>query len=263
MEPAVVRNEEMAVNPFFFICRTCCFVFLVFAVCWTLSKPAYSADRIGIRVGNMRVSRNVQSMVELRWKDLTRQGWDISCGAAALSTLLTYYQKKKFSEMAITLTILKNSDPALVRKRGGFSLYELKRFAKAVGFEGLGYGDMTHDDLELFDIPAILPIRIGDFDHFVVFKKRLGNHILLGDPAFGNMTLPAKRFEKMWKSRIAFYVVTSVEKEAMVKQEKMRTRRHLGPDAIEMAIPKPQYAGRLLHRIPIVPITRRMMSVSP
>ena len=211
----------------------------------------------------MRVSRNVHSMVELRWKNLTRQGWDISCGAAALSTLLTHHQKKKFSEMAITLTILKNSDPALVRERGGFSLYDLKRFVQAVGLEGLGYGDMTLDDLELFDIPAILPIRIGDFDHFVVFKKRLGNHILVGDPAFGNISFPANRFEKMWKSRIAFYVVTLAEKEVMAKQEKAKTRSPLAPEAMEMAIPNPQYAGRLLHRIPIVPLTRRMMSVSP
>ena len=100
-------------------------------------------------------------MAELRWKNLTRQGWDMSCGAAALSTLLTYHHGKQFSEMAITLTILKNSDPAVVKKRGGFSLYDLKRFVRAVGFEGVGYGEMTLGDLELFDIPAILPTKVG------------------------------------------------------------------------------------------------------
>ncbi|MCP4408111.1 MAG: hypothetical protein GY807_10200, partial [Gammaproteobacteria bacterium] len=155
--------------------------------------PAHSAGKVGVRLGTMRFSQNVESMADLRWKKLTRQGWDMSCGAAALSTLLIYHHGRQFSEMAVTLTILKNSDPILVRERGGFSLYDLKRFVRAVGLDGVGYGKMTLDDLELFDIPAILPIRINDFDHFVIFRKRVGGHVMLGDPAFGNISLPTAR----------------------------------------------------------------------
>ena len=80
------------------------------------------AGPIGIHFGNSRYKSNVKSLFELRWNNLTRQGWDISCGAAALSTMLTYHNGRPYSEMAITLSILKNSDPTVVRKRGGFSL---------------------------------------------------------------------------------------------------------------------------------------------
>ena len=187
----------------------------------------------------------------------------MSCGAAALSTMLTYYNGRPFSEMAITLSILKNTDPTIVRKRGGFSLFDLKRFVSAVGLNGLGYGDMTLDDLESFSIPAILPIRIKDFDHFVLFRKRLGNHILIGDPAFGNISLPADRFLKMWKSKIAFYVVTKEEKLLMAKQEKITTKSALTPQAMELAIPNQNYATRILNRIPVAPLTRRMVVYSP
>ena len=253
---------RIVVSSFFSNHRKGVFLLLVF-ICWATCKPAYSDSLVGVRVGNLRFSGNVQSMAEIRWKKLTRQGWDMSCGAAALSTLLTYHHEQQFSETAITLTILKNSDPDLVRERGGFSLYDLKRFVNAVGLEGLGYGEMSIDDLELFDIPAILPIRIGDFDHFVVFKKRLGNHIMVGDPAFGNMSLTASRFEKMWESRIAFYVVTSAEKQVMARQEKATTRSPLSPEAMEIAIPNLNYGNRILSRIPIVPVTRRTMTVTP
>lgn len=228
----------------------------------TFSFQLY-AGPIGIHFGNSRYKSNVKSLFELRWNNLTRQGWDISCGAAALSTMLTYHNGRPYSEMAITLSILKNSDPTVVRKRGGFSLYDLKRFVSAVGLEGLGYGEMTLDDLEAFSIPAILPIRIKNLDHFVIFRKRLGNHILIGDPAFGNISLPADRFMEMWKSKIAFYVVTKEEKLLISKQEKITTKSALSPQAMEVAIPNQSYARRILNRIPVAPLTRRMVVYSP
>ena len=236
---------------------------LLILICLAAVSPVYSASRVGVRVGGLRFNTNVESMADLRWKKLTRQGWDMSCGAAALSTLLIYHHGRQFSEMAVTLTILKNSDPVIVRERGGFSLYDLKRFVRAVGLDGVGYGKMTLDDLELFDIPAILPIRINDFDHFVIFRKRIGDHVMLGDPAFGNISLPTARFERMWKSRIAFYVVTSAEKEVMTRLESAESRSPLSPEVMEMAIPNLDYSTRILSRIPTLPLTRRMTMVTP
>lgn len=238
-------------------------ILLLFAFFINIFSFQLYAGPVGIHFGNMRYKSNVKSLSELRWNKLTRQGWDISCGAAALSTMLTYHNGKPYSEMSITLSILKNSDPAIVRKRGGFSLYDLKRFVSAVGLHGLGYGEMTLDDLEAFSIPAILPIRIKNLDHFVIFRKRLGNHILIGDPAFGNISLPADRFLKMWKSKIAFYVVTEEEKLLIAKQEKITTKSALTPQAMEVAIPNQNYATRILNRIPIAPLTRRMVVYSP
>lgn len=245
------------------ISRKVVFLLLFPLLCQAAVTSAPAASRAGVRIGGLRLTPEVESLADLRWKNITRQGWDISCGAAALSTVLVYHHGRQFSEMAITLTILKNSDPALVRARGGFSLYDLKRFVKAVGFEGAGYGDMSLDDLELFDLPAILPIRINDLDHFVVFKKRVGGHVLLGDPAFGNISLPVVRFEKMWQSRIAFYVVTSEEKEVMAKLEGAKTKSPLSPELMELAISDLDYGARILRRIPTLPLTRRMTTVTP
>ena len=237
-------------------------VLLVAMLQGVMSFPVY-ASPINVNVGNTYFNSDVKSLFELRWNKLTRQGWDMSCGAAALSTLLTYHNERPFSEMAITLSILKNSDPVLVRERGGFSLYDLKRFVKAVGLEGLGYGDMTLDDLDAFSIPAILPIRVKKFDHFVIFRKRIGNKILVGDPAFGNISFSSERFVKMWKSKIAFYVLTADEKKILIKNKSINKKSHLSPQAMEIAIPQPNYTTRLLNRIPVIPLTRRAIIHSP
>lgn len=221
------------------------------------------AAPLSFKQGQTRWYGNVKSLHEIRWDKLTRQGWDISCGAAALSTLLTYHNNRPFSEMAITLTILKNGDPELVRERGGFSLFDLKRFVNAIGLQGLGYGEMTVDDLETFSVPAILPIRIKDFDHFVIFRQRLGDHVLLGDPAFGNLSFPVERFQKMWKSRIAFYVVTEQEQQLLAEHGHLNGRSQLSANAMEVAIPNPVYTPRMLSRIPLTPMTRKFSLPSP
>ncbi len=238
-------------------------LFFCLLLLFGIALQAVAASRVGMRLGNVYVSQNVTSIAELRWKKLTRQGWDISCGAAALSTLLTYHNGRPFSELAITLSILKNSDPDQVRARGGFSLYDLKRFVKAVGLEGLGYGGMTLDDLRDFAVPAILPIRLHDLDHFVVFRQRIGGHIVIGDPAFGNYVIPQERFDRLWKSRIAFYVVTGTEKEMFEQQRANRQRSPLAPNIMDLTIPNLNYASRLVNRIPLIPLTRRNMVLSP
>jgi predicted double-glycine peptidase len=221
------------------------------------------ASPVNMHIGTTNFTRDVKSILEIRWNKLSRQGWDISCGAAALSTMLTYHNERPYSEMAITLSILKNSDPALVRARGGFSLFDLKRFVNAVGLEGLGYGDMTLDDLDTFAIPAILPVRVKGLDHFIIFRKRIGNKVFIGDPAFGNISFSADRFLKMWKSKIAFYVVTAEEKQQLAENKTIKKNSALSPQAMELAIPSPNYTSRLLKRIPIVPVTRRPAIHSP
>lgn len=161
---------------------------------------------VPILAGDSRLVRRVVSFQELRQSKLVRQTWDSSCGAAALSTVLTYQFGMSVSEYAVAAVILRGSDPARVRARGGFSLLDLKRFVEYIGLEGAGYGDMTLADLAASPEPAIVPIRMRDLDHFVIFRGLRGDRVVLGDPAYGNLTVQRELFEKYWKSRIAFYV---------------------------------------------------------
>jgi uncharacterized protein len=182
---------------------------VLLALCCAPASAAAESLRttpVAIHAGDSRMVRRVISFQELRQSKLVRQTWDSSCGAAALSTVLTYQFGLSVSEYAVAAVILRDSDPARVRARGGFSLLDLKRFVESIGLQGAGYGDMTLGDLASSSEPAIVPIRMRDLDHFVIFRGLRGDRVVLGDPAYGNLTLPRALFESYWKSRIAFYV---------------------------------------------------------
>ncbi len=191
----------------------------------------------------------MKSFLALREQNLVRQGWDISCGAAALSTILTHDFQDPYSEATIAVSILANTDPELVRSRGGFSLLDLKRFAEAVGYTARGYGELTLDDLAASTVPVILAVRIRDFDHFVVYRGRFAGRVLVGDPAFGNLTLSEDRFARIWPSHIGFFVQPA-------KTEIWQGER-LSPETMNLTIPDLNYVERLLRRGGPTPIMRR------
>jgi hypothetical protein len=147
----------------------------------------------------------VKTMLDLRDDRLVRQQWDLSCGAAAVATMLTYQLGDPVSERQAALGMLRTGDVRLVRARLGFSLLDLKRFAASRGFAAAGYGNLSLDEL-LAIAPAIVPIRVHNFGHFVVVRGRRGDRVLLGDPAFGNRTMTTDAFLRAWTSHIGFVV---------------------------------------------------------
>lgn len=151
----------------------------------------------------------IKSLRELRSDHVLRQKWDLSCGAAAIGTLLTYDYQTPVSETEAVVWILHRTDPVKVQSRGGFSLLDLKRFAKFRGFDSDGYAELTLQELVDLKRPAIVPIRVKGFDHFVVFRGVAGDRIVMADPAFGNLTMTTERFLSQWKGGIAFVLATS------------------------------------------------------
>lgn len=202
-----------------------------------LMTLASHAAEMRTNLGDRKVSVAVRSLLEIRDHRLVRQGWDVSCGAAALSTILTYSFEEPFSELAIAVSILANTDPAVVRARGGFSLLDLKRFSEAVGFQAQGYGGMTVEDLQELPGPVILPVRIRGLDHFVVFRDRFASRVLIGDPAFGNLAVSEHQFEQMWRSGIGLVVTRPGAAEAGVNR--------LPDNVLELAIPDLKYVRRV------------------
>ena len=107
--------------------------------------PALAQDTEG--AARAQGSKNIRTLKEIRGEGVTRQRWDISCGAAALSTVLTYDFKDPTPETAIVVWIFHRVDAGRVRARGGFSLLDLKHFAEARGYHAEGFSGMTMEDL--------------------------------------------------------------------------------------------------------------------
>ena len=59
----------------------------------------------------------VTSLLELRQANVVMQKWDISCGAAALATVLTYSLAHPVSEETIARAMLQQRNPERVRQR--------------------------------------------------------------------------------------------------------------------------------------------------
>ena len=229
----------------------------IFMALLLLSLPSslLAGAAMPIRAGGMRLTKTVISLQELRQAKLVRQGWDTSCGAAALSTILQYHYQHQVSEAAIVVSILKNTDPLRVRDRGGFSLLDLKRFAQALGYKGKGYGGLTLKDITDFKMPAIIAVRIRGFDHFVVFRSFTGSRVLLGDPAFGNLTMTEEQFLDIWPNGIGFLV--------MKDDAEPPDLSPLTAEALDMRVPDLNYVSRAIRGGGPVPVTRRPLVVMP
>ena len=146
----------------------------------------------------------VRSLLEIRQANVIVQQWDVSCGAAALATLLTYHLGEAVAERAVAQAMLGKTDPLRVKHRGGFSLLDLKRYAEARGFKADGYSGMSLAELVKLG-PAIVPVVLDRYPHFVVFRAQSGDRVLIADPAYGNRSVEVEVFEKAWQ-KIAFVV---------------------------------------------------------
>ncbi len=143
----------------------------------------------------------VKSLLEMRRDRVVVQEFDISCGAAALATLLNYQHGDRVSEQEIAKGLMRRKEyiknPELVRVRQGFSLLDLKRYVEQRGYEGIGFGKLTVQNL-IEKAPIMVALNLHGYNHFVVFRGLRGDRVLLADPAWGNRTMRMEKFEEAW-----------------------------------------------------------------
>lgn len=152
-------------------------------------------------IPNLTEARTVKSFFEMRRENVVIQQWDLSCGAAALTTILNFQHDDEVTEKEVATALMSREEyiknPALVNIRQGFSLLDLKRYVDARGYQGIGYGKLTLKNL-VEKAPVIVPIDTHGYNHFVIFRGIKGNRVLLADPAWGNRTMLKKQFTKAW-----------------------------------------------------------------
>jgi predicted double-glycine peptidase len=145
--------------------------------------------------------RVVTSLFETRRAHVVIQEWDLSCGAAALATLLRYQYGEPVTEKEVAVALMNRPEyikhPELVQIRQGFSLLDLKRYTDSQGYLGVATGKMELKDL-LERAPIMVPINVLGYNHFVIFRGLRGNRVLLADPAWGNRTMLVSDFLDAW-----------------------------------------------------------------
>jgi len=197
---------------------------LLAGVCLLTQAGAQSWESEGVQ----GAGKSIRSLKEIRGEGVVKQKWDMSCGAAALSTLLTYDFKDYTPESAIVVWILHRVDPVRVRARGGFSLLDLKRFAQARGYTAEGFTGMSIEELVTQKTSVIVPIRLKGFDHFIVVRQIKNGRVIVADPGFGNITMRVDRFQSLWKEGIVFVVHPPTE--LMITEKRASLASGLVPD---------------------------------
>ncbi len=156
---------------------------------------------LGVPQSDAAERRAVKSLLELRRENVVVQKFDLSCGAAALATILNFQHGDPVTEKEISEQLIRDpeylANPLIVRERQGFSLLDLKRYVERRGYVGVGYGRLELENLIEF-APILVPIVTKGYNHFVVFRGIIGNRVALADPAFGNRSMPIETFKAAW-----------------------------------------------------------------
>jgi predicted double-glycine peptidase len=166
-----------------------------------LVRPTLFATLAFLYSGSLCSASPVESVLEKRQRNVVIQKWDLSCGAAALATLLRFQHGDDVTEREIALSLMRRpeyiADPTVVTRREGFSLKDLKSYVTKRGYIGQGLGGLNLEHLTKL-APLIVPIRILGYNHFVIFRGIRANRVLLADPAWGNRTMITEDFVNSW-----------------------------------------------------------------
>ncbi len=151
--------------------------------------------------GHTLVNVPMRSLSELRFKNVIRQAYDLSCGAAAMATLLKYYYAEEVTERDAIDAMLELGDKEKIQK-DGFTLLEMKRFAEQRGYVSAGYRINDVQNLAKLKVAAITLVNVRGYAHFVVIKGIAQGQVFLADPAFGNRSRPLDSFASEWNNVI-------------------------------------------------------------
>ncbi|SDI91512.1 C39 family peptidase [Billgrantia gudaonensis] len=184
-------------------------LFLTVPVFFLSGFISENVEAASIRMGNVvpgtNVTKQVQSMKELKFENLVAQETDFSCGAASLATILKYaYGRSDVTEETVLQGMFEISDAEQAKKMG-FSLLDLNNYVETVGLRGRGY-KIDEPALDTVSIPVIVLLDLDGYQHFVVMKKVVGDRVYIGDPALGNKVMDRSEFVEAWNN-VIFAVV--------------------------------------------------------
>ncbi|KVN27882.1 peptidase C39 [Burkholderia pyrrocinia] len=146
------------------------------------------------------LTKHLQSIRDLRYRDVVNQRFDFSCGSAALATLLKYGYDIDIPETEMIRRMMAFSTPEVV-VRNGFSMLDMKKFVETLGLRGRGFR-VGIDALYHLQIPVLVLMDLDGYEHFVIVKHAENGRVFIADPALGNRILLEQEFTKTWNGLV-------------------------------------------------------------
>ena len=177
------------------------------AVCIPLRANAQD-ERAPVRDPQHRVEIYVPAWKELRQRNIVMQKRDYSCGAAAMATVLRYYWGDDVTEDKILIVLLATLTPDETKDRfkHGLAISDLRRTAVKMGYQS-SIGTMSLENLAGARLPLIIPLKVEEQDHFVVYRGMAAGRVYLADPIRGNVRPTITEFRQQWQKNAILVVV--------------------------------------------------------
>jgi uncharacterized protein len=158
-----------------------------------------------------RVQVPLTSWRALRDAGVVRQGFDYSCGAAALATLFNAIGQET-TEREILLQVFSGLTTVQAHEtmQKGLSLLDLKRVAEQRGLAAEGFR-VRAPILSALNKPVLVRIEPYGYAHFAVLRGLRDDRAYLADPARGNVRMSTARFLQMWQGSDGTGVLFVVE----------------------------------------------------
>jgi len=145
----------------------------------------------------------VKSFHELKYKNVTQQTYEESCGASSLATLMNLYDAN-VTEKDLLHDL--NSTNAV-------NFLDLQKIALKNGFRAKGY-NITKKIFEQLSFPVIARvIRHSNYPHFIVVYNLQGDFVLVLDPNNGKRLMSKNEFYSIWNKKDKGYVLVVLSKE--------------------------------------------------
>jgi len=142
----------------------------------------------------------VKSLKEIKYKNVTAQSYEESCGASAISSLFNMYG-------------LDTNETAMIKELNTTDMVnflDLQKIAKSNNFKAKGY-KITKEIFEQLTIPVIARIiRKQDYPHFVVALNIKGDFVLLLDPNNGKFLVTKEEFYNSWIGQDSNYILVAI-----------------------------------------------------
>jgi uncharacterized protein len=179
------------------------------------ASPVQAIDdmRAPLRDPDRIFSRRVCSWRELQRRNVVMQKFDYSCGAAALATILQYYWNDPITEQKIiaALFAILTVEEVKDRVKNGMAISDLRRVSVEMGYLA-SIGTVSFDQLANSKVPLIVPLRIKEYDHFVVYRGLADGRVYLADPIRGNVRPTVPEFCGQWNKNAILVVIKKGER---------------------------------------------------
>lgn len=182
-----------------FVALACSLVACALLCAWPLAVPAQQPRGTVIdasHIGSVPIDKPVRTFRDLRYRNMTQQQYDFSCGSAALATLLRYGYGLPVTETELIRKMMVGADPQQVVKNG-FSMLDMKRYVESVGLRAHGFR-IDSEALYRLQMPVITLVDIKGYRHFVLVKGAEAGRVFVADPALGHRVVFERDFVKGW-----------------------------------------------------------------